>query len=313
MSGSDDELRSPLKVTFRDLCPENEAELRRLNAVIFPIRYSVSHPSPRPRHSLPSDDRNHRKANVFFSSPVPHTFSPSSPPTQDKFYVECAAAGRVTQLAYIDSELVGAIACRLELTPDRSGARMYIMTVGVLAGFDKATRVFFAFSFCLSSLLPRPSSHRVTRLRQSHDDRGTAVHSCAADDAKQPLTRVFPQSVLSSGVPDPKAPYRNGAIGTRLLQHALNEGSTDPFIVDAYLHVQVSNDDAKAFYERFGFVTDHVVQNYYKRLDPPDAVILKLDLKQWKVGVGPFFYLFSFLFLMFPLFFFTSQARPWIK
>ena len=26
------------------------------------------------------------------------------------------------------------------------------------------------------------------------------------------------------------------------------------------------------------------MQNYYKRLDPPDAVILKLDLKEWKVG-----------------------------
>ena len=74
-------------------------------------------------------------------------------------------------------------------------------------------------------------------------------------------------------------------MGTRLLQHALNEGSADSFIVDAYLHVQTNNDDAIAFYKRFGFVTDQVVQNYYKRLDPSDAVILKLDLKEWKVRV----------------------------
>ena len=25
-----------------------------------------------------------------------------------------------------------------------------------------------------------------------------------------------------------------------------------------------------------------MVRNYYKRLDPPDAVILKLDLRAWK-------------------------------
>ena len=83
--------------------------------------------------------------------------------------------------------------------------------------------------------------------------------------------------------PSAQAPYRNGAIGTRLLQHALNEGSADSFIVDAYLHVQTNNDDAITFYKRFGFVTDQVVQNYYKRLDPSDAVILKLPLKEWKV------------------------------
>ena len=79
------------------------------------------------------------------------------------------------------------------------------------------------------------------------------------------------------------APHRNGAIGTRLLRHALNEGSTDTFIEDAYLHVHTPNTEAIAFYKRFGFVEDGVVQNYYKRLDPPDAAVLKLNLREWKV------------------------------
>ena len=70
---------------------------------------------------------------------------------------------------------------------------------------------------------------------------------------------------------------RDRGIGTRLLKHALNEGSSDEYIKDAYLHVQTNNDDAISFYKRFGFVEDVVVRNYYKRLDPPDAVILKLD------------------------------------
>ena len=77
------------------------------------------------------------------------------------------------------------------------------------------------------------------------------------------------------------APHRDRAIGTRLLRHALNEGSKDAFLTHAYLHVQTNNADAIAFYERFGFEEDGVARNYYKRLEPPDAVILKLDLRKW--------------------------------
>ena len=44
MSDEDEEERGPIRVTFRDLTPANEPELRRLNSVIFPIRYSVSTP-----------------------------------------------------------------------------------------------------------------------------------------------------------------------------------------------------------------------------------------------------------------------------
>jgi hypothetical protein len=203
---SDEEDEGPLDVTFRDLSPTNEPALRRLNSVIFPIRYSVSHPLIHPTPTTP-DALHHpnppkiihktevgtsvlrahcgtsrcppaaacahaqgppyhgnasRHRHPFLSQPLDgrakvlkgeaHTVPPRRrsasasrtnwyvPPrrvpcaTQDKFYVECGAAGRVTQLAYIGDELVGGIACRLEMLPDQSAARMYIMTVGVLVG-----------------------------------------------------------------------------------------------------------------------------------------------------------------------------------
>ena len=38
------------------------------------------------------------------------------------------------------------------------------------------------------------------------------------------------------------------------------------------------NDQAFEFYERFGFEKGEVVKNYYKRIEPPDAVILRRDL-----------------------------------
>ena len=54
---SDDEQRGPLDVTFRDLTPTNEPALRRLNSIVFPIRYSVR---PRPPRT-PSSPRGGNK------------------------------------------------------------------------------------------------------------------------------------------------------------------------------------------------------------------------------------------------------------
>ena len=50
-------------------------------------------------------------------------------------------------------------------------------------------------------------------------------------------------------------------------------------LLRCYRHVQVSNADAIAFYERFGF---HIIErkdNYYKRIEPADAFVLQKNLK----------------------------------
>ena len=52
---------------------------------------------------------------------------------KDKFYRDCIAFEGVTLLAYCGTEVAGGIACRLEVAP--GGARLYIMTLGVLAPF----------------------------------------------------------------------------------------------------------------------------------------------------------------------------------
>lgn len=102
-----------------------------------------------------------------------------SPPSsqQDKFYLECAAAGRVTQLAYIGSELVGAIACRLELLPDRSCARMYIMTVGVLAGESNSPSNFFVFFGSFFVLI-------VQHVLQKYFHGAAGLHSHSVDEVR---------------------------------------------------------------------------------------------------------------------------------
>jgi ribosomal protein S18 acetylase RimI-like enzyme len=51
--------------------------------------------------------------------------------------------------------------------------------------------------------------------------------------------------------------------------------SHKPKIDKIYLHVQVSNQGAKRFYERHGFQQVEIHKNYYKRIEPRDAWMLE--------------------------------------
>jgi len=44
-----------------------------------------------------------------------------------------------------------------------------------------------------------------------------------------------------------------------------------------YLHVQVSNGDAKRFYERSGFKEVSVVEGYYKKIEPKAAWLMEWE------------------------------------
>ena len=55
----------------------------------------------------------------------------------------------------------------------------------------------------------------------------------------------------------------------------MQEAEQDSNITEAYLHVQSNNTEAMEFYAKCGFEIGETVHNYYRRLNPPDAVILK--------------------------------------
>jgi N-alpha-acetyltransferase 50 len=72
------------------------------------------------------------------------------------------------------------------------------------------------------------------------------------------------------------APYRGMEIGTQIIQSILDhyeankENGEYKDVVEIALHVQVSNEDAIKFYTtRFGFEQGKLVENYYRRIDPP--------------------------------------------
>lgn len=102
------------------------------------------------------------------------------------------------------------------------------------------------------------------------------VEGMANDTTKQ---RLY---IMTLGV---LAAYRGRTIGTQLIQSILDsyeERKDTDFkdVEEIALHVQISNEDAIDFYtKRFGFVKGEMVENYYRRIDPPHCYLLYKKLR----------------------------------
>lgn len=71
--------------------------------------------------------------------------------------------------------------------------------------------------------------------------------------------------------------YRRLGIGTTMLKHVLDYASKKG-IDNIYLHVQINNTGAIEFYKNFGFQIVETKENYYKRIEPSSALVLKKQM-----------------------------------
>lgn len=78
------------------------------------------------------------------------------------------------------------------------------------------------------------------------------------------------------------AAYRGLGIGSRMVEHVLNIATKDGKFESVCLHVQVNNNTAIEFYKRFGFKIGSIEKNYYKRIEPADAYVLKKEMEPTK-------------------------------
>ncbi|KAJ1965668.1 N-acetyltransferase 5 [Dipsacomyces acuminosporus] len=143
--------------------------------------------------------------------------------------------------------------------------------------------VQYSASFYKNLLLP-------DQLAQLAVFNGTCIGTVAC--RKQPLLFAdTPSSFLNHNAPPPAklevylmtlgvlAPYRRLGVGRVLLDSVVRFAVQDPSVVRIVLHVQVDNDDALRFYHRNGFRTVRIVENYYRRIDPPNAYLLEYRLR----------------------------------
>ena len=70
-----------------------------------------------------------------------------------------------------------------------------------------------------------------------------------------------------------------------MLETVLNSLPKHPKVERVYLHVQTSNADALAFYQKFGFTVVETIKDYYKRITPPDCYVLAKDVLPTGSGV----------------------------
>lgn len=88
---------------------------------------------------------------------------------------------------------------------------------------------------------------------------------CRADS----LRRLY---IVTLGV---LAPYREGGLGTALLQHACNGAAEAIGATLVYAHVQEGNEAALRLYARNGFTVRERVLNYYRRITPRHALVVE--------------------------------------
>jgi len=99
---------------------------------------------------------------------------------------------------------------------------------------------------------------------------------CCREDKSDGQKRLY---IMTLGC---LAPYRRLGIGSEMLKHVLKICEQDGTYDNVYLHVQVNNESAIAFYDKFDFKIVEKKENYYKRIEPADAYVLQKDLKKSK-------------------------------
>jgi len=76
------------------------------------------------------------------------------------------------------------------------------------------------------------------------------------------------------------AAYRSYGVGSALMKDVIEAAKKHAHIDELFLHVWVLNVDAIRFYERIGFSKTETVKNYYRRIESPDAVVMRLKLEK---------------------------------
>lgn len=101
-----------------------------------------------------------------------------------------------------------------------------------------------------------------------------AVCSRIETDAGTKESKLY---IMTMGI---LAPYRSLGLGSFAIKSLLETASTStakPRLSSLYLHVQISNSDAKRFYERNGFMEVGVVEDYYKKIEPKAAWLMRWE------------------------------------
>ncbi|CEQ39581.1 SPOSA6832_01107, partial [Sporobolomyces salmonicolor] len=252
--------------------PNNIGTVRKLHNCLFPVSYS---------------DRFY--SDCLDPQLTPEDYSKLSPSSS----CSCALKGKLTHIfrtVFYQDLPVGVLVCRLEPasapapdslakavaspvpsaeqngTSERAQTyKLYVMTLGVLAPYRNQGLA----SKLLHHLLNTASSTHRTPLPAS-----ASSSALAPEPTPAPSKKAAKKAAAKAGkapAPPSEATKEKDEEKDKKAKKKDEEEKPKPRIDSIYLHVQVGNDQARRFWERFGFEVKETVPDYYRKIEPRDA------------------------------------------
>ncbi|GAA5999878.1 hypothetical protein JCM10207_005953 [Rhodosporidiobolus poonsookiae] len=246
------------RVSLGPVTSNNLGTVRKLHACLFPVAYSPS----------------------FFTA----LLDPSLTPEQ------------YTQLVYYQDLPVGIVVCRLEpsdkpcpesLAQAAGGAKvdgekgadeqagkpskLYVMTLGVLAPYRRQGLALKLIHHVLTTATESLAAPLLIPAASS------SAASPVASTSSAPVAGPSNSGKKGKKPPPPPAQPKKGDAADKDKKDEKGEAAEplQPRVESVYLHVQVGNDDARRFWEKWGFEVKDTVRDYYRKLSPRDAWLLE--------------------------------------
>ncbi|GAA6003691.1 GNAT family N-acetyltransferase [Rhodotorula paludigena] len=233
-------IRVPPRVNLGDLTVNNLGTVKKLHNVLFPISYSQHFYDSLLTPAEHPEDYN--KLVFYQDLPVGVLVCRLEPVEEEapKTLSEAASKGKGK-----DAKEGGDF--------EGKAYKLYVMTLGVLAPYRR------------QGLASKLIHHALTAAAASH---------------------VAPPRAPFAPAPPKAAAVAKGKGKADEDEAAKKDDKADekaepakPRIESVYLHVQVGNDDARQFWERWGFEVKETVSDYYRKIEPRDAWLLERKIE----------------------------------
>ncbi|KAK4047152.1 N-acetyltransferase 5 [Microbotryomycetes sp. JL201] len=241
-------IRVPPRVTLGELTPNNIGTVKKLNNCLFPVAYT---------------DKFYK--DVLDPAVTPEEYS------RLVFYQDIAVGNVICKLESTSQALPQTLVDAVSSTSpapsnETDTARLYVMTLGVLSPYRRQG---------LASKLIRHVIHTAEQSHNRPQTSHTKSHSNGASLTKDAGPSAGKKQKKDSGK---KGPEKDASKVDKDDDNKPNT-VTPPKIESIYLHVQVSNDEARQFWEKHGFTVRDTIKNYYRKIEPRDAWVLEREIK----------------------------------
>ncbi|TKA58080.1 hypothetical protein B0A53_00482 [Rhodotorula sp. CCFEE 5036] len=270
-------IRVPPRVNLSPVTVNNLGTVRKLHNVLFPVNYD-SH-----FYSSLTDDRLHHPEDyckLIYYQDLPvgvlvcrlEENDHEAPKTLSEAVASVASssaeeANGKEQSSSEDTAKEGGKKASDSKKPqidDQKTYKLYVMTLGVLAPYRQqglgSKLIHHVLSTAAESLAqppaaPTPSSTPTPKTN------GTSPAAPPTKGGKAASSSAKPESITKKDEKDEEEKER--------------KEPPKPRVESVYLHVQVGNDEAKRFWEKWGFEVKETVTDYYRKISPRDAWLLE--------------------------------------